>query len=106
MTRNEINRVFSKSISIGYCAAQALLRYQDRIGYNSGVYGWNYDVYAVDGVAICTGYRSMPGGRVDYELLKKYEKKAEKISYDRVLTYDQKRKKVNALLHKFIEEVA
>ena len=27
------------------------------IGYNSGVYGWNYDVYEIGGALICAGYR-------------------------------------------------
>lgn len=31
------------------------------IGYNSGVYGWNYDVYEIENALICAGYR--PCGR-------------------------------------------
>lgn len=44
-------------IKIGYCAAQSMLNLFDRIGYMSGVYGWNCDVYEFQEAYIVTGYR-------------------------------------------------
>lgn len=43
-----------------------------------GVYGWNFDVYDIDGTAIVTGYRGMPerNSHADYELVREYECKA------------------------------
>ena len=105
MTRKEIINNFNKVYSIGYCGMQYLLRYQNRIGYNSGTYGWNYDVYTVNGVAICTGYRNMPGKAIDYALVNKYEQKAQKIAQDCTLDYDKTKKKINNLLYKFVEEL-
>lgn len=69
-------------ISIGYCDLQTLLKYESPKAYTCGVYGWNYDLYDIDCVAICTGYRGKPQGKsFDYSLVKKYETKAQKIAY-------------------------
>lgn len=62
-TRNQI-AAMPNVYSVGYCDLQCLLRGVEPIGYNSGVYGWNYDVYSLSGVTICTGYRGMPGKNV------------------------------------------
>ena len=47
-------------IKIGYCAAYNMLRGLDRIGYMTGVYGWNCDVFDAGAAYIVTGYR-FPG---------------------------------------------
>lgn len=45
--------------------------YLEKVGYNSGVYGWNFSVYRVGSVAIVSGYRNLigepipPGGNPD-----------------------------------------
>lgn len=67
ITRKEILASAPKEriISVPYCAAQSLLRLHTPVAYNAGMYGWNYDVYHVNGYVICTGYRGMPGRKVD-----------------------------------------
>lgn len=58
ITRSEINK--ENMIALGYCQAQASLNhfgYDYKVGYNAGVYGWNYDLYRINGVDIVTGYR-------------------------------------------------
>lgn len=55
ITRNELKN--KPVIKIGYCAAQNMLAYSERIGYMSGVYGWNCDVYDFGFAYILTGYR-------------------------------------------------
>lgn len=44
--------------------------------YNAGGYGWNWDLYDLDGVAVVGGYRSFPKctARVDYSDAKKIQK--------------------------------
>lgn len=66
-------------ISAGYCDLQCLLSYESPVAYSAGVYGWNFDVYVFDGVAIATGYRGMPSqnDRGDYKLAREYEALAE-----------------------------
>ena len=91
--------------AVGYCAMQNLLHYETPTAYTAGVYGWNFDIYEFDNFAITTGYRGMIGKRIDYTLLRKYEKKAEAIIYDYTsgLTYNQKRARVRRLLKNLME---
>lgn len=86
----------------GYCDLQCLLRNHTPIAYTSGVYGWNFDVYDVYGVTICTGYRGMPGPRL--EKISEYEEKARAI-FDRTdkLPYEEKQAAVENLLKEFCE---
>ena len=87
--------------SVGYCDLQYLLNNHSPIASTCGVYGWNFDVYEVYGVTICTGYRGMVGPRC--EGIVEYEKKAEEIlSWEnKEMTYDEKREAVENLLHEF-----
>lgn len=103
VTRKDVYNWHSKVIRMGYCAAQYLLYYEDAVGYNSGVYGWNYDVYSIGGTAICTGYRPI-GEQVDYALLNEYEVKAEVIVHNYKLPYDEAKDAVKALLREFLEK--
>ena len=87
--------------SVGYCDLQYLLNNHSPIAYTCGVYGWNFDVYEVYGVTICTGYRGMIGLRC--EGVQEYEEKAAKIlSWEnKEMTYDEKREAVENLLREF-----
>jgi hypothetical protein len=108
MTRKEINQNFNKVFAVGYCDLQTLLCRCNRVGYNSGIYGWNYDVYALDNgnIAICTGYRSMPGKSIDYTLIKKYEDKARALLLTTTYTeYAKTNKKLEKLIKQFIDEL-
>ena len=60
-TRKAVVSGSNNIIQVGYCAAWHLLKNHEPIAYTSGMYGWNFDVYQVYGVTICTGYRNMPG---------------------------------------------
>ena len=87
--------------SVGYCDLQNLLNNHSPIAYTCGVYGWNFDVYEVYGVTICTGYRGMIGPSC--KGVREYEEKAAKIlSWEnKEMTYDEKREAVENLLHEF-----
>ena len=107
-TRKEIkNKVASNYIwQVGYCDMQNLLYYKSAIAYTSGVYGWNFDLYEVDGVYFTTGYRNMIGKQVDYELLRKYEEQAGEIikTWGRY-EYEVKKELIDNLLKEFIKEL-
>lgn len=84
----------------GYCDLQHLLRNHDPIAYTAGVNGWNFDVYDVYGVTICTGYRNMPGSRLEH--IREYEEKAAAIwSWDNKTPFEEKQKAVENLLKEF-----
>ena len=62
----------------GFCDLQYLLSNHEPTAYTCGVYGWNFDVYYdVYGVTICTGYRRMPGERLQGIEDEEYEHKAQ-----------------------------
>ena len=84
----------------GYCDLSHLLRNHDPIAYTAGVYGWNFDVYDVYGVTICTGYRYMPGPRLEH--IREYEAKAASIwSWEDKRPFEEKQKSVEKLLQEF-----
>ncbi len=103
-TNKVIRQQYNKIYSIGYCGAYYLLQGSEPIAYTSGVYGWNADIYDVDGVALVTGYRPI-GVSVNYELLEKYENKAKVIYHNWGIPYEKRKKKINKLLTEFINNL-
>lgn len=85
--------------SAGYCDLAYLLRSHSPIAYTCGVYGWNFDVFEVYGVTICTGYRNMPGKRLDG--VAEYEKKAREIWGNYSMPYEERKEKTEILLQEF-----
>lgn len=94
-TRSDVNRIYNRVYRAGYCELYPLYRESEAIGYNSGVYGWNFDIYTFSGgIAITSGYRSMCGGVLP-EHCKKILRNAEKY-------YNQRKYKNYSALDKYI----
>ncbi len=96
------------TISAGYCSIQNLLHYQEPFAYSQGTYGWNCDYYNINGTIIATGYRTPNLPRPDYDTIKEYDNKAERIiySFDDAVKGGSRRNTVNELLNEFIEKIA
>ena len=64
MTRKEVKRESGIIFIAPYCGVQYAEDYMVKIGYNAGMYGWNWNAYKVPECAatIVTGYRSFPAG--------------------------------------------
>lgn len=105
-TAKAIRNSYEDKIAISYCGAQYLLWNHTPVAYTCGIYGWNFDVYSVDGVLICTGYRGMVGKTPDYAMLNEYENMARRVVENRKMSYEDKQKAVESLLHEFITKVA
>ena len=56
MTRNDVKRMAYDNIYYTDMNVSSL-KYFNKIGYNSGVYGWNYDVYEYGHNVLLVGYR-------------------------------------------------
>lgn len=97
-TAKAVKENYATILRVGYCELQRLLRDENPVAYSAGTYGWNFDLYDVSGVAICTGYRGMPGADVPYEIVKRYESIAE--SDDAEQDGDRDRRK--SILYTFI----
>lgn len=105
-TAKAIRESYGKKLAISYCGAQYLLSNHAPVAYTCGVYGWNFDVYEIDGVTICTGYRGMVGKSVDYAVLLDYETAARAVACDYHISYEQRREEIERLLREFLAKVA
>lgn len=103
-TAKAIRECWGTKLAIDYCGAQFLLSNHAPVAYTCGVYGWNFDVYNVNSVIICTGYRGMVGKHVDYALLREYENRARAISESRTMPYEERRDAIEALLMEFLSK--
>jgi len=88
-------------VSAGYCDLSYLLKYHDPVAYTCGVYGWNFDVYFVNGLTICTGYRGMVGRRANN--IAEYERRARELDSKDYWTtpYEERREEMEKLLAEF-----
>ena len=91
-------------VKCGYCDLATLLRDESPVAYTCGVYGWNFDVYEVCGITICTGYRGMVGRRANG--IREYEEKAKALEkkYNQWTEYDKLKRARRRLLEKFCEQ--
>jgi hypothetical protein len=107
VSKKEMNRNYSRIISIGYCNAYWLLKYKEPIAYSTRAEGWSCDYYDVDGVLISTGYAPLSSKNThsNYDIVQRYNKQAEKIACDYALSYEDRANRVNALLKEYIKEV-
>ena len=102
-TRKAIVNSSSNIVCAGYCDLSYLLSNHSPIAYTCGVYGWNFDVYEIDGLTICTGYRGMPGRRANN--IGAYEEKARQImSWENKISFEEKQEQLEQLLHEFIKQ--
>lgn len=99
-TRKDVTSQYSKVVDVGYCKLWYFLSGNERIAYNEGVYGWNWDCHRLnDNVAIVTGYRNRIGKRCPRE--EEFEERARAIFKSR----DQKgwEKEMEELRREFVE---
>lgn len=104
-TKKAVNEKYRYIICIGYADLQHLLAHIEPTAYTAGVYGWNADIYIINGVAIVTGYRPFGNIKADYDICEKYESEANQIIKS-VYNYEERKTALDNLISKFIEEVA
>ena len=104
-----VKQVWGKVYRAGYCDLQYIMRYEDPMYYNSGVYGWNCDIYCdfKTDTAITTGYRNMAGERIPDELIEKYTATAKEILKDGWnKSYDEIKTELDENRRNFFDELA
>lgn len=109
ITRATINQLYDKVFRARYCDLQNIFWNTSRRAYNSGVYGWNFDLYTEysNGVSIAftTGYRNMTGDRIPSDILQKYDTIARAILDDYKKPYDERCKELDKNRAAFIAEL-
>ena len=105
-TNKQIKNNYGYIVRVGYCDLQDLLTYKEPFAYTCGVYGWNADFFDLDGICICTGYRSLVGERLPSDIVIKYQNKAKAIKSRYNFTeYKKERAALERLRKKFADEV-
>ena len=97
ITRNNINQ--ENMVALSYCQAQTALNLfgtDYKVGYNSGVYGWNYDLYRIGGVDVVTGYNcpyiNKSNNKIKTQLIA-FENKLRKLSSSELYKKNEQLKK-------------
>lgn len=106
VTNKQLKNNYNIVLSVGYCDAQNLLKNIKPFGYNSGVYGWNFDAYEIPCTNICitTGYRST-GKSIDYNFLRKYENKMRECGKKYGYFTTQRKAQETRIFNKFVKEL-
>lgn len=103
-TKKAIKENYGKIVYVGYCDLVHLLSFKDAFAYTAGVYGWNADIYDLDGIALVTGYRPFGDIKPSLELTRKYEQEAAEVIYT-MHNYEMQKEALKDLLNSFLEEV-
>ena len=83
MTNNDLRNNFGVVVSCGDCELQTLLNMKNPVGYNKGVYGWNFDVFDFGDVGLITGYRTRGADvKLSMEFCKQWDKRAKNATYE------------------------
>lgn len=103
-TKKAVKNSYRKIVCVGYCNLQKLLVLEKPVAYTAGVYGWNADIYDLDGIALVTGYRPFGDINPSLELTRKYEQEATEVIYT-MHNHEMQKKALKDLLNSFLEEV-
>lgn len=98
LTRKDVAETYgTKTRSVGYCELQKTLTVLEargvvtKLGYNSGLYGWNWTAYLIQGtdkredVILVTGYRNLEGKRIKREASSYLERQADELKTAAIL---------------------
>ncbi len=102
-----VSNYWNKVFRAGYCDLAYIFRYEEPQYYNSGVYGWNCDIYCdfARDIAITTGYRNMRGQNIPSEILQKYTAIAKEICENYNIPYAEMKEKLDKNRQNFLDEL-
>ena len=105
LTKKDLKNNFGVIVSCGYCELQSLLNMKNRVGYNNGVYGWNFDAFDFGGVCLITGYRTRGADiELSMEFCKNWDERARKATYEeRKQILAEFEDELQSLAKKFVE---
>ena len=94
-------------IKTGYCTLQNLLQYKRPVAYTTRREGWGADIYEIDSTTvIATGYAPFGNITPDYNLVRKYDEKAQNYVFEH--RSDNPKKVINyldKLLKELVEKI-
>ena len=108
ISMKEVSKNWKYVFSAGYCELFYIMDNVEPDAYNSGIYGWNCDIYFnyMHDIAISTGYRNMRGKMIPHELIEKYSSIAKEIVSKPFATpYEETKKALDANRENFFAEL-
>lgn len=105
LTKTDLRNNFGVIVSCDYRELQSLLSIKSPIGWNKGIYGWNFDAFDFGGVALITGYCTR-GADIDLPLdfCMHWNKRARNATYEeRKQILAEFEKELQRLVKEFIE---
>lgn len=102
LTRRELKKNFKYIIGVGYMRIQNLLKYQDASWYFADKDGWAADIYQIEDIAICTGYRPFGNIKIATNIVQEYDIRAMEICKNGK-NFEEIKKSINLLLKEFIQ---
>lgn len=104
-TKKAAEKHYNTIISVNYCDLRRLLQSKTPKSYTFSALGWDADIYDINGIAICTGYRPFGNIEADYKTCQKYETKAKELRCSDI-EIEKRKKQLDELIDEFIEELA
>ena len=103
VTKKQIMSNYSNVLELSYCALQTLLNRFAPSYYTAGIYGWNADIYEIDGLCICTGYRPFGTFIPNYTEIERVNKQYQELK-EQHLSYEEETKAVKELLKSLLKK--
>lgn len=88
----------------GYYGLSTICKHIEPQYYNSGIYGWNCDIYVSGDIMICTGYRNMRGITVPSNIIEKYTNIARSIINNKY-SYEKECQLLEENYNNFLQEL-
>lgn len=105
LTNKDLRNNFGVIVSCGYCELQSLLTMKNRVGYNKGVYGWNFSAFGFGGIGLITGYRTRSADiKLSMEFCEFWENRAKNATYEeRKQILNEFERELQKLAREFVE---
>lgn len=109
-TRKSVMNSYNNVISVSYCGLQHLLSMEQKIAHTERAEGWGADIYHFGNTAIVTGYAPFGNVKPSSDIVREFDKRAERVFLDFDFcdyqkSMERRREKLSRLISEFIETV-
>lgn len=105
VTEKSVKALYQTVISVPYCRLDRLVGHLTPIAYTANNSGWKADIYAINGVAIVTGYKPFGNYKSTKALEQKYCNMADDVWKKYNMAYEIKLEALYNLIKQYIAEV-
>lgn len=99
---NKIANAIGETIRVNVEYSSIIKSRHEKIGYNFGIYGHNWDAYLIDGKVFIIGQRNLTGRPANNQ--REYAERWSSIERDYSLTWMEREEKLDALQAEFVAQ--